>query len=290
MITTHKLTALLGHGPISCTGPTEEHHESSIKYRIPKQNQSYAPIPSTLPVGQAKACKKCRWCCMHDTLDAVVLAFLHQRRSPAQRKWPIPRMSSRMFVTCWISVGSGSNKCGCALAMACVCRGGRTFEGDGRGCVVFSPAEPAKNCSLANASLSADRPYAPLMRQYGVYRIEHLLRIFFFFIGICWPPLLPRRLSSALVSSGPRTAMSMAVSKISCTPVASFDEHSMYRAPIFCATVLPCSFVTGVRPCVLRSSMHVRLCRRSDLRPQRMRGVVGQKWRTSGYHFELSAW
>jgi hypothetical protein len=31
--------------------------------------------------------------------------------------------------------------------------------------------------------------------------------------------------------------------------------------------------------------MHVRLLRRSDLRPTRMRGVVGQKWRTSGYHF-----
>ncbi len=30
--------------------------------------------------------------------------------------------------------------------------------------------------------------------------------------------------------------------------------------------------------------MHVRLPRRSDLRPQRMMGVVGQKWRTSGYH------
>lgn len=30
--------------------------------------------------------------------------------------------------------------------------------------------------------------------------------------------------------------------------------------------------------------MQVRFVRRSDLRPQRMMGVVGQKWRTSGYH------
>jgi hypothetical protein len=80
----------------------------------------------------------------------------------------------------------------------------------------------------------------------------------------------------------------MAVSKISCTPFISLDEHSMYLAPIFVATDFPCCVVTGVRPCVLRSSMHVRLCRRSDLRPQRMIGVVGQKWRTSGYHWEES--
>lgn len=30
--------------------------------------------------------------------------------------------------------------------------------------------------------------------------------------------------------------------------------------------------------------MQVRLERRSDFRPQRIMGVVGQKWRTSGYH------
>ena len=82
--------------------------------------------------------------------------------------------------------------------------------------------------------------------------------------------------------------MSMAVSKISCTPFISLDEHSMYFAPILVATDLPCCCVTGVRPCVLRSSMHVRLFRRSDLRPQRMIGVVGQKWRTSGYHWQES--
>jgi hypothetical protein len=82
--------------------------------------------------------------------------------------------------------------------------------------------------------------------------------------------------------------MSMAVSKISCTPFISLEEHSMYFAPIFVATDLPCCCVTGVRPCVFRSSMHVRLFRRSDLRPQRMIGVVGQKWRTSGYHWKES--
>lgn len=30
--------------------------------------------------------------------------------------------------------------------------------------------------------------------------------------------------------------------------------------------------------------MQVRFERRSDFRPQRIIGVVGQKWRTSGYH------
>ena len=35
--------------------------------------------------------------------------------------------------------------------------------------------------------------------------------------------------------------------------------------------------------------MQVRLLRKSDLRPTRMSGVVGQKWRTSGYHFDLLA-
>lgn len=34
--------------------------------------------------------------------------------------------------------------------------------------------------------------------------------------------------------------------------------------------------------------MQTRLLRRSDLRPTRMSGVVGQKWRTSGYHWEES--
>lgn len=30
----------------------------------------------------------------------------------------------------------------------------------------------------------------------------------------------------------------------------------------------------------------MRLCRRSDFRPQRIMGVVGQKCRTSGYHWK----
>lgn len=32
--------------------------------------------------------------------------------------------------------------------------------------------------------------------------------------------------------------------------------------------------------------MHVLLLRRSDFKPTRMSGVVGQKWRTSGYHLD----
>ncbi len=38
--------------------------------------------------------------------------------------------------------------------------------------------------------------------------------------------------------------------------------------------------------------MQLRLLRRSDLRAQRMMGVVGQKWRTSGYHWVMGvlAW
>ena len=32
--------------------------------------------------------------------------------------------------------------------------------------------------------------------------------------------------------------------------------------------------------------MQVRFWRRSDFRPTRMRGVVGQKCRTSGYHWK----
>lgn len=112
----------------------------------------------------------------------------------------------------------------------------------------------------------------------------HIL-LFFFRAGTATLPEFDDEAES-VATSCPRTVTSMAVSKISCTPVISLDEHSMYRAPIFAATDLPCCCVTGVRPCVLRSSMQVRLFRRSDLRPQRMMGVVGQKWRTSGYHCE----
>lgn len=123
-------------------------------------------------------------------------------------------------------------------------------------------------------------------------RILQLL-LFFLLTGapfkVVMPPpppfLVPGALPLELISyEPPRTAVSIAVSNISCTPVISFDEHSMYMALIFLATSAPCALVTGVRPCVLRSSIHVRLLRRSDLRPQRIMGVVGQKWRTSGYH------
>ena len=114
-------------------------------------------------------------------------------------------------------------------------------------------------------------------------RILQLL-LFFLFIGADAAVLPP---SCTALSSRPRTAVSIAVSNISCTPCISLDEHSMYIAPIFSATARPCCCVTGVRPCVLRSSMQVRLLRRSDFRPQRMIGVVGQKWRTSGYHWRM---
>ncbi len=99
------------------------------------------------------------------------------------------------------------------------------------------------------------------------------------------PPLYCGRicLSSFRLISIP-TAVSTASSNTSCTPFISLLLHSTYVAPICLATFCPCSCVTGVRPWVLSRSMQVRLVRRSDFRPMRMRGVVGQKWRTSGYH------
>lgn len=90
------------------------------------------------------------------------------------------------------------------------------------------------------------------------------------FIAISWP-----------------TAVFTANSKTSSTPFISLLLHSTYMAPICFATLWPCSGVTGVRPWVLRRSMHTRLVRRSDLSPTRMSGVVGQKWRTSGYHYMI---
>jgi hypothetical protein len=107
----------------------------------------------------------------------------------------------------------------------------------------------------------------------------------FFFLFLS--PLIPLPRPPALVislSSSSRIATIIAVSKISSTPMFSLDEHSIYRAPMRCAIAMPCSGVTGVRPWVLRRSMQVFLWRRSDFRPRRIKGVVGQKWRTSGYH------
>jgi hypothetical protein len=80
-------------------------------------------------------------------------------------------------------------------------------------------------------------------------------------------------------------AASTAFAKTSSTPRISLLLHSAYVAPIRRATFSPCSGVMGVRPWVLRSSMQVRLLRRSDLSPTRIIGVVGQKCRTSGYHY-----
>lgn len=116
-------------------------------------------------------------------------------------------------------------------------------------------------------------------------RMKHLLLFFLLATG---PPIFPPAPPfSSPSSSRPRTATSRAVSKMSCTPFISFEEHSIYIAPILSATARPCCCVTGVRPWVLRSSMQVLLLRRSDLRPQRIMGVVGQKWRTSGYHCDM---
>lgn len=106
------------------------------------------------------------------------------------------------------------------------------------------------------------------------HKILQLLR-FFRFTGT--PCLDTPPVAFASSSSPLHTAISIAVSKISCTPFISLDEHSIYMAPIFSATARPCCCVTGVRPCVLRSSIHVRLLRKSDFRPQRIIGVVGQK-------------
>lgn len=79
-------------------------------------------------------------------------------------------------------------------------------------------------------------------------------------------------------------ASSTALAKTSSTPRISLLLHSAYVAPIRWATFSPCSGVIGVRPCVLRSSIQVRLLRKSDFKPTRIMGVVGQKCRTSGYH------
>ena len=85
-------------------------------------------------------------------------------------------------------------------------------------------------------------------------------------------------------SSSIEMAESTALAKTSSTPRISLLLHSAYVAPIRWATFAPCSGVMGVRPCVLRSSIQVRLLRKSDFKPTRIIGVVGQKCRTSGYH------
>ena len=111
-------------------------------------------------------------------------------------------------------------------------------------------------------------------------------RLFFNFLPptLLAPPWVAHRAFSSFISISLPTAVLTASSKISCTPSISLLEHSKYMAPICWATVLPCSCVTGVKPCVLSMSIQARLWRRSDLSPTRTRGVVGQKWSTSGYH------
>ena len=76
-----------------------------------------------------------------------------------------------------------------------------------------------------------------------------------------------------------------AASNTSLTPLPVFALHSRYPAPISLATAAPCSGVTGAWPCAESMRMVVPSDRRSVLVPIRRRGVEGQKWDTSGYHF-----
>lgn len=116
------------------------------------------------------------------------------------------------------------------------------------------------------------------------YRIGQFFPFLDFF-GLPPPrPILCCESRCSRISISCPTAVLTANSKTSSTPCISLLLHSTYMAPIRLATAWPCSGVTGVRPWVLRRSMQDRLARRSDLRPTRMRGVVGQKCRTSGYH------
>lgn len=80
-----------------------------------------------------------------------------------------------------------------------------------------------------------------------------------------------------------------AASNTSLTPLPVFALHSRYPAPISLATAAPCSGVTGAWPCADSMRMVVASDRRSVLVPIRRRGVEGQKWDTSGYHFLLKA-
>jgi hypothetical protein len=70
----------------------------------------------------------------------------------------------------------------------------------------------------------------------------------------------------------------------SCTPLPVFAEHSMYLAPISCATSAPCSDVTGFWPCAPSRRRVLSSRRKSVLVATRMSGVPSQKWATSGYH------
>ena len=76
-----------------------------------------------------------------------------------------------------------------------------------------------------------------------------------------------------------------AASNTSLTPLPVFALHSRYPAPMSLATAAPCSGVTGAWPCADSMRMVVASDRRSVLVPIRRRGVEGQKWDTSGYHF-----
>ena len=105
-----------------------------------------------------------------------------------------------------------------------------------------------------------------------LHRIRQL-RFFFFFITTPYEFVPPSWSAVLWLLRSLATTMSIAMAKISSTPILSLLLHSMYRAPIFSATAIPVSVVTGVNPCVLSRSMHVRFVRKSDLRPTSTSGV-----------------
>lgn len=122
-----------------------------------------------------------------------------------------------------------------------------------------------------------ERPRDTVSRKQEATQVHRILQLRFFFLLLGTPlPLLAICRSALRFSSSP-TATVIARLKMSSTPVISLLLHSMYEAPILEATCLPCSVVTGVRPWLRRSSIQFFLCRRSDFRPSKMIGVVGQK-------------
>src|SRR3569833_1118826 len=123
----------------------------------------------------------------------------------------------------------GNNKKGGGRIISCRCRS----------LLWFSPPSHAPSSSRHHRAVAH-------------YSMLHLR--FFFLRPTPTPgplPLAPPPPAAACVSRLRRslaTTVRRARSKISSTPVISLELHSMYWAPIFCATASPCSVVTGVRP------------------------------------------
>lgn len=136
--------------------------------------------------------------------------------------------------------------------------------------------EQKKSVVAKNCTVEIEKNSGKALKGQVIYKIRQ--RLLFFF--------LPRE--CPLTPSSPPTARSMPRLKRSSTPSPRFDEHSRYSAFILVAVCMPCCVVTGDIPWALSSSKHVRFDRRSVLSPTRTSGVLGQKWRTSGYHCILS--